>query len=872
MESGDSDGPEKKRPHLISPMERSATNAPASNSEPIEAGVLQYQNQKLVQQLDMQKNEMLDLEAKIKELLDKQNTYDDILMSTNRIWNQLVDDLVLFGVEAGGDPSSLSSLHQMDNVRGLVPSCPPEEIFLRRLLQVDPETEKNYKGLEEALNMRYSSSRELMTFLQETIDAQERKASSLAQALYENPSSKDTICKIEEMFKEEANNLHEVINAIHLKHKQYADEIQSYIQLHSVDQIEIKRLAGDLEESMSELEESRRKFINLKMQKDAAAGVYVPVPGTVNGSLSPEKAADKLKGSRELKDSIDETKMLAASRLSELQEVQEDNIALLKQVQDLENELKDDKFVYTSRPYNVLKDQLQHWNAEGERYKGLTESLQADRSNVIRRDKELKAKAEAADVARSSMDCVESKLGELKLQLKNHINENNELEIKIEEAVQDSGRKDIKAEFSVMASALSREMKMMEAQLNRWQDTAEEAISLREKSLSLHALVISKATEQKNIADQCAKQMVEIKSLKENIGRLQMEKLELQLILDMYAQENLENNRDLKEIKESESRALSQSKALQNALDEHSLELRVRAANEAELACQQRLSAAEAEKNDLWEKLDASDRELMELTEAIKIKDAEAETYIAEIETIGQAYEDMQTQNQRLLQQIAERDEYNIKLVSESVKTKQSYANLLSEKQALTKQLLQVNTALESVKLRITRSEDQMKILLADAKKSSQEDRHLAISLETARWELADAEKELKWLKSAVASSEKEYEQIQRKTRDAQVDLENERNERKRLEEELMEMNQKVAELTAATGEAAIQKLKDEIKECKSILKCGVCSDRPKEVVITKCYHLFCHTCIQKNIETRHRKCPGCGTAFGQSDVRFVKI
>uniref|UniRef100_A0A7N0UH04 E3 ubiquitin protein ligase n=1 Tax=Kalanchoe fedtschenkoi TaxID=63787 RepID=A0A7N0UH04_KALFE len=819
MESGDSDGPEKKRPHLISPMERSATNAPASNSEPIEAGVLQYQNQKLVQQLDMQKNEMLDLEAKIKELLDKQNTYDDILMSTNRIWNQLVDDLVLFGVEAGGDPSSLSSLHQMDNVRGLVPSCPPEEIFLRRLLQVDPETEKNYKGLEEALNMRYSSSRELMTFLQETIDAQERKASSLAQALYENPSSK-----------------------------------------------------GDLEESMSELEESRRKFINLKMQKDAAAGVYVPVPGTVNGSLSPEKAADKLKGSRELKDSIDETKMLAASRLSELQEVQEDNIALLKQVQDLENELKDDKFVYTSRPYNVLKDQLQHWNAEGERYKGLTESLQADRSNVIRRDKELKAKAEAADVARSSMDCVESKLGELKLQLKNHINENNELEIKIEEAVQDSGRKDIKAEFSVMASALSREMKMMEAQLNRWQDTAEEAISLREKSLSLHALVISKATEQKNIADQCAKQMVEIKSLKENIGRLQMEKLELQLILDMYAQENLENNRDLKEIKESESRALSQSKALQNALDEHSLELRVRAANEAELACQQRLSAAEAEKNDLWEKLDASDRELMELTEAIKIKDAEAETYIAEIETIGQAYEDMQTQNQRLLQQIAERDEYNIKLVSESVKTKQSYANLLSEKQALTKQLLQVNTALESVKLRITRSEDQMKILLADAKKSSQEDRHLAISLETARWELADAEKELKWLKSAVASSEKEYEQIQRKTRDAQVDLENERNERKRLEEELMEMNQKVAELTAATGEAAIQKLKDEIKECKSILKCGVCSDRPKEVVITKCYHLFCHTCIQKNIETRHRKCPGCGTAFGQSDVRFVKI
>ena len=32
------------------------------------------------------------------------------------------------------------------------------------------------------------------------------------------------------------------------------------------------------------------------------------------------------------------------------------------------------------------------------------------------------------------------------------------------------------------------------------------------------------------------------------------------------------------------------------------------------------------------------------------------------VQTIGQAYEDMQTQNQHLLQQMAERDDYNIKV------------------------------------------------------------------------------------------------------------------------------------------------------------------------------------------------------------------
>ena len=50
-----------------------------------------------------------------------------------------------------------------------------------------------------------------------------------------------------------------------------------------------------------------------------------------------------------------------------------------------------------------------------------------------------------------------------------------------------------------------------------------------------------------------------------------------------------------------------------------------------------------------------------------------------------------------------------------------------------------------------------------------------------------------------------------------------------------MELNNKVAEMSSETGEAAIQKLQDEIKSCKSILKCSVCSDRPKEVSVLLC-------------------------------------
>ncbi|KAK6141284.1 hypothetical protein DH2020_024968 [Rehmannia glutinosa] len=877
------DEPQQKRPHLNnsdSSMARQSSSPPPDDNKPVDAAVLQYQNQKLVQQLETQKQELHDLESKIKELKEKQTSYDETLIKVNQHWNQLIDDMILLGAQAGAGQSALQSLDRVESSRGSIPSCPAEDIFLCRLLETDAiqssENDGSIGYVKEVLASRQTSTRELMKLLEDSIDSQRAKFEDIAKILLGKPSAEDAVIqlrKLDDLITEEATRLHEVVDVLHFKHKQYADEIQTCINNHSVDQLEIKRLAGELEESMAELEESRRKLVNLRMQKDGVSGMRVPIPipvivPTMNGTVSPEKPADRSKRLKELKESIEEMKVLAEDRLSELRDAREDNLILSKQLEHLQNELKEEKYVYASRPYSLVNDQFQHWNAEAERYKMLTESLQAERPFIIRREKDLIAKTESIDAARNAIDSSDSKVKELQNQLQTCVIEKNEMEIKMEEAMQDSGRKDVKEEFQVMASALSKEMAMMESQLNRWKETADEALSLREKAQSLSALLDVKTIELKNLADECAQQMGETKSLKDINERMQKDKQELEIFLDMLGQQ-IYDNRDLAEIKESEHRAHVQAETLRNSLEEHSLELRVKAAYEAEAACQQRLSVAEAEMAELRGELDASDRDVLELKEAIKIKEGEADSYISEIETIGQAYEDMQTQNQHLLQQVTERDEYNIKLVSDSVKAKQSQSVLLSEKQGLAKQLQQLNGSLESLKSRIAQSEEQMKLLHVEALSSIQEDRHMAMNLEAAKWELADAEKELKMLKSTVFSSEKELELIQRKVDDIQIELENERSERKKLDEELMELNKTVAELTSETGEAAIQKLQEEIKDCKAILKCGVCFDRPKEVVIVKCFHLFCNQCIQRNLEIRHRKCPDLES--GADDLGFSK-
>ncbi|OWM86582.1 hypothetical protein CDL15_Pgr015617 [Punica granatum] len=820
----------------------------------VNATFLLYHNQRFVQQLNSQRDNMNVLNGKIQALRENRASYDAMLVSINQEWNQVIDDLIFLEARAGGLLNALKALNNAENSG--------EENFLSRLLETDSIATGYIDG---ALANRCLSTERLIKLLEDAINAERSRTESITLSLPAEVSAEDVILllsNIDEMMKEEAKNLHEAVDILQQKHRECSDKVQSYATNHEVDQSEIKHLKGELDESMGKLNESRRKFISLKMLKDAASGATNPTIGAVNGSLSPEKPAEKTARLRELKDLIEETKILAADRLSELLDVREYNTILSEQLQDIQNELKDDKYVLQSRLYALLNDQLQHVNAEVGRYRTLTDAMQGERSFIIRREKELYAKLESADVARNAIDNVETRIADLELQLQKSIAEKNDLEIKMEESLQDSGKKDIKAEFRVMASALSKEMGMMEMQLNRWKDIANEALSLREEAVALRASLTSKSDERKNLVEVCSKQTVEIKSLKSLVEELQKEKMELQIFLDI----------DLTEVRESTRIANSQAELLRNALEEHSLELRVRAANEAEAACQERLSVAEAEIADLRAKLDKSEREVSELVEAIRMKDAEAETYISEMETIGQAYEDMQTQNQHLLQQMTERDDYTIKLVSDSVKTKQAQSSLLSEKQLLTKQLQQLNSSIETLRSKVSHCEEQMKIVLAEGMRSAQEERHLAVSLEAAKWELADAEKELKWLKSALSLTEKEYDQIHRDLNEVQIKLNNEREETKKLEEELAEWNRKAAELMAETGEAAIQRLQDEINECKTILKCSVCLDRPKQVVIVKCFHLFCNQCIQKNIELRHRKCPGCGTAFGQNDVRAVKI
>lgn len=76
---------------------------------------------------------------------------------------------------------------------GSIPSCPPEDIFLCRLLETDAIQSSKHNGpigyVKEALASRGTSTRKLMRLLEDALDSQRTKFEDIAQILLGKPSA-----------------------------------------------------------------------------------------------------------------------------------------------------------------------------------------------------------------------------------------------------------------------------------------------------------------------------------------------------------------------------------------------------------------------------------------------------------------------------------------------------------------------------------------------------------------------------------------------------------------------------------------------------------------------------------------------------------
>ncbi|XP_051144585.1 E3 ubiquitin-protein ligase BRE1-like 1 [Andrographis paniculata] len=865
---------DKKRRHLssVSPTAKKQPLTPLSEGKKLDATVLQFQNQKLIQKLETQKVEICGLEGRLCQLKDEQQSHDKIATIVNNSWEELVDEL-----ESCSNTILDSGKHGQGFGGKLVKDdgdSSPEESLLSRVLDSDvTESASTSVDVNEDENVEVGKTekpekifRNIVVALDDLNELKNRLYTAYKKAASSNEQSQTVVSS---GLQSEVKSLRVAAINLHLKHRSLAGELQSQRDTDAKNKAALKRLEGELESTIFELEETNRNLAILRAERDIAKGSLL---NRGNKLVANDRTRDKQGDLQNMESTLKELLDHSTVRLHELQQLHEDRLDVLRHLSKLQSKLKNVKCISSSQAYRLIKDQLEKAKTDVVQFQALCEQLQVDKEVLHCREKEVQMKSELVDVLRRSSAVSNSRISDLEAEIQRCIKEKHLIETKLDEASKEPGGKEIMLKFRDLVSSFPEKMGSMQTQLAKHKESAADIHCLRADVASLTNILNHKAKELETLTSRSAQQNAEIKRLQDVISDLKVTDKDLKLFLGMYEQQSTDS-REVEEARSSEIAAWAHVQGLKSSLDEHNLELRVKVAIESEAKAQQKLAASEAEIAELRQKLEASKREKAGLSDVLKSKHEETEAYLSEIETIGQAYDDMQTQNQQLLQQITERDDYNVKLLLEGVRSRHVGDALLMEKRMLEKAVLQSKKTVDFGETKARRIEDQLQAHSDHMKRLTDDRTRNASAAENAKRKLLDVKKLSQQTTGTLDEGQSQVEKARAHLTELQIESEKERFGRKRVEEKLDTLKRKAEQLKLqADSSSATVKLRQELQEYKEILKCTVCHERRKEVVITKCFHLFCNPCIQRIVEARHRKCPVCSASFGANDVKPVYI
>nr|TKW21994.1 hypothetical protein SEVIR_4G158300v2 [Setaria viridis]TKW21995.1 hypothetical protein SEVIR_4G158300v2 [Setaria viridis] len=637
-------------------------------SRPLDFAVLKYKNQKLSEQLEVHKFEFRALESRFNDLKEKQRTHNETLVLVKSYWERLVADLELDSV-CKSESSNLSCSTGHNNVRKDGICMALERDFLNRLLEagatessdcspschpgndVPPEQSSTINVLQKF----FLPSSDLWHVNNEFVSAALTKLPENEHSRQLRSATSDVLSKL--------NKVIQVVDNLHLKHRQLAGNYQKQRDSNAWNKAEQKRLKEELTSAVAKLEETKHELAALKAQGDNKQGTPILVPTVGNKNATAEKVRDKQRELQDLEATHKELMELSSKRLEEIRRLHKERIETLNKLATFQNILTDFKSIRSSKAFQLVNDQLQKSQAELDDHRTLLEKLQVDMDSFIWQERQFNQKVDLAEIPQKVSAYCMSRIADLEKDVQKLSNEKNMLVLKLEEASREPGRNQVISKFRALVSSLPTEMGSVQRELSKHKDASLQLHSLRAEVHSLSSILNRREQEIEEISCKSGHADSDITQLQYLVRDLRENAEELKLFVELYKHESTDS-RQLMESRDRELSEWARVHVLKYSLNESKLEQRVIAANEAEAMSQQRLATAEAEIAELSQKLEASRRDLVRLSDTLKSKHEECEAYVVEIESIGHAYEDIMSQNQQLLQQIIERDDHNTKSIS----------------------------------------------------------------------------------------------------------------------------------------------------------------------------------------------------------------
>ncbi|XP_066470135.1 E3 ubiquitin-protein ligase BRE1A [Tiliqua scincoides] len=349
-----------------------------------------------------------------------------------------------------------------------------------------------------------------------------------------------------------------------------------------------------------------------------------------------------------------------------------------------------------------------------------------------------------------------------------------------------------------------------------------------------------------------------VKQLKADLKKAQESQKEMKLLLDMYRSAPKEQ-RDKVQLMAAEKKSKAELEELRQRVKE--------------LEDKEKKESKKMADEDALRKIRAVEEQIEYLQKKLAMAKQEEEALLSEMDVTGQAFEDMQEQNIRLMQQLREKDDANFKLMSERIKSNQIHKLLKEEKEELADQVLTLKTQVDA-QLQVVRKLEEKEHLLQSNIGTGEKELGLRTqALEMNKRKAMDAAQLADDLRAQLELAQKKLHDFQDEIVENSVTKEKDMFNFKRAQEDISRLRRKL-ETTKKPDMVpnCDEILMEEIKDYKGRLTCPCCNMRKKDAVLTKCFHVFCFECVKTRYDTRQRKCPKCNAAFGANDFHRIYI
>lgn len=310
------------------------------------SNMLAFQNGKLKAQLEVKRDEVADLNRKYQQLVEKQTCYENTLLVTDRLWNQVNSDIHILSERATGIVAAKTSpghcMHKTDAVsKSGQPDIP--DPFLLRLLQGEPAlataTQQSYKSLladasvlELALRRRLSSTLDLFANVLDQI--QQGQQQRLDQAdQQQHTAAPDPATTPFNPFMQEVTALQTTVDG----QQAYIRTLEASLAQTDDEFVKHKEQIRDMNNQLADLDEQLAKARKLQRSADANGQHPTTTAGHAplsNGTLAPIKAesAEQAlpKAAYLLTKSAEEAEQMLSKRDLELEHEREVTINLQK--------------------------------------------------------------------------------------------------------------------------------------------------------------------------------------------------------------------------------------------------------------------------------------------------------------------------------------------------------------------------------------------------------------------------------------------------------------------------------------------------------------------------------------------------------------